>query len=47
MISIADRVGLELGLGLTLAQFQQDVVVQVRQDPTVPVKCGNIGLWMT
>ena len=30
--SIADRVRLGLGLGLTQAQFRQDVVAQVRQD---------------
>ena len=34
-----------LWLGVTLAQFQQDVAAGVRQDPTVPVKCGNIGQW--
>ena len=41
--SIADRV--RLGLGQTFAQFRQDVMAPVRQDPTVPVKCGNIELW--
>ena len=34
-----------VGLGLTLAQCRQNVVAQVRQDPPVAVKCGNIGLW--